>query len=214
MTNPPLVKICGITNLEDAALAANAGAEFLGLNFFPESPRFLESAAATKLASEIKNKLPNIKLVGVFVNERPEQINKLAKLCELDILQFHGEETPDFCEKFDLPIWRAFRVKNHESLSDVQQFLHLAGIVLDAYKKGAIGGTGQTFDWELIHRVRDELPYFILSGGINLHNVSKAIKQLRPNVIDVCSGAEDHNNKRKKDPQKIKDLFEAIRSAE
>lgn len=150
----------------------------------------------------------------MFVNDEEKKIKRVAELCELDVLQFHGNETPDFCSKFELPIWRAFRVKDSDSLGDIQQFIHLAGIVLDAYKKGDFGGTGQTFDWELIHKIRDEIPFFILSGGLNPYNVSKAIKQLKPNVMDVCSGVETGDNKRKKDHQKIKSLFEAIRAAE
>jgi phosphoribosylanthranilate isomerase len=201
------VKICGITNFDDARVAVEAGAQFLGLNFFPDSPRFLEPGAAAKLAEKIKSKLPDAKLVGVFVDELPERIRQLAKICELDILQFHGTESPEFCAQFPQKIWRAFRVRDENSFDDLEQFLELDGIVLDAFRKGKFGGTGQTFDWQLIHRIRDELPNFILAGGLTPANIRRAVEQLRPNVIDLASGVELKNNPRKKDPRKIAELF-------
>ena len=205
------IKICGITNLIDAAAAVKNGASYLGLNFFPDSPRGLTPDAAANLALEIKNKFPRVKLVGVFVDEAAEKIQLLAEICELDILQFHGNESLEFCAQFELPVWRAFRVRNENSLGDLQQFLNLDGIVLDAFKRGQFGGTGQTFDWKLIHRIRDQIPFFILAGGVNPKNVKKAIKQLKPNVIDVCSGVEAENNPRKKDAKKLTELFEAAK---
>lgn len=205
------IKICGITNFEDAVNAVKLGADFLGLNFFADSPRGLTPDAAADLAGEIKNKFPRIPLVGVFVDETADKIRLLAELCELDILQFHGNESPEFCANFDQEIWRVFRVKNESSLEDLQQFLNLDGIVLDAFKKGQFGGTGQTFDWKLIHRVRDELPFFILAGGINAKNIERAITQLRPDVIDVCSGVEIEGSPRKKDLAKMKELFGVVK---
>ncbi|MBU1089379.1 phosphoribosylanthranilate isomerase [Patescibacteria group bacterium] len=207
----PLVKICGITNLTDAAAAVKEGAHYLGLNFFPDSPRGLTPDAAANLALEIKTKFPHVKLVGVFVDEAVEKIRLLAEICELDILQFHGSESLKFCAQFELPVWRAFRVKNENSFNDLQQFLGLDGIVLDAFKRGRFGGTGQTFDWKLIHRVRDQIPFFILAGGINSKNAAKAVKQLKPDVVDVCSGVETENDPRRKDPEKLAELFEAIK---
>ncbi|MFH0776404.1 MAG: phosphoribosylanthranilate isomerase [Patescibacteria group bacterium] len=205
------IKICGITNLTDAIAAVKAGADFLGLNFFPDSPRGLNPDDAANLSLEIKAKFPRVPLVGVFVNETAEKVRLIAEICELDVLQFHGNESPEFCSQFDQMVWRAFRVRNENSLEDLQQFLELDGIVLDAYKRGKFGGTGQTFDWQLIHRVRDELPFFILAGGISVKNVVKAIEQLRPDVIDVCSGVETEGNPRKKDLRKLSELFEVVR---
>lgn len=187
-----------------------AGAEFLGLNFFEESPRTLGPDAAANLALDIKTNFPDVNLVGVFVDENPEKIRLIADICELDVLQFHGKEDPEFCAKFDLPVWKAFRVKNENSFEDLQQFLNLDGIVLDAFKKGQFGGTGQTFDWKLIHRIRDEIPFFILAGGLTPKNISKAVKQLKPNVVDICSGIEVDGNPRKKNPEKLAELFEEL----
>lgn len=208
----PAIKICGITNLTDAAAAVKNGASYLGLNFFPDSPRGLTPDAAANLALEIKNKFPRVKLVGVFVDEAAEKIRLIAEICELDILQFHGNEPPEFCAQFELPAWRAFRVRDENSLDDLQQFLNLGGIVLDAFKRGQFGGTGQTFDWKLIHRVRDEIPFFILAGGVNSKNAAKAVKQLKPDVVDICSGAEIENDPRRKDPKKLAELFETIKN--
>ncbi len=207
----PQIKICGITNFTDAAAAVKNGASYLGLNFFPDSPRGLTPDAAANLALEIKNKFPRVKLVGVFVDEAAEKIRLLAEICEFDILQFHGNEPLKFCTQFELPVWRAFRVRDENSLDDLQQFLNLDGIVLDAFKRGAFGGTGQTFDWKLIHRIRDEIPFFILAGGMNSKNAAKAIKQLKPDVVDVCSGVEVENDPRRKDPEKLAELFEAVK---
>ncbi|MFH1545936.1 MAG: phosphoribosylanthranilate isomerase [Patescibacteria group bacterium] len=210
----PLIKICGITNLTDAAAAVEGGAHYLGLNFFPHSPRELTPDTAANLALEIKTKFPHVKLVGVFVDEAVEKIRLLAEICELDILQFHGNESLKFCTQFELPVWRAFRVKNESSFDDLQQFLGLDGIVLDAFKRGRFGGTGQTFDWKLIHRVRDQIPFFILAGGINSKNAAKAVKQLKPDVVDVCSGVEIENDPRRKDPEKLAELFEVIKKCD
>ncbi len=187
------------------------GAHYLGLNFFEASPRSLDPNAAANLSLEIKSELSRVKLVGVFVDENPEKIRLISEICELDILQFHGNETPEFCAQFQLPAWKAFRVKNENSFEDLQQFLSMDGIVLDAFKKGQFGGTGQTFDWELIHKIRDEIPFFILAGGINPQNVKKAARQLKPDVIDVCSGVEMDGDPCKKDPVKLKKLFEELR---
>lgn len=205
------IKICGITNFEDASAAVKLGASFLGLNFFPDSPRALTPDDAANLAGEIKDAFPHTPLVGVFVDESVEKVRLLSELCELDILQFHGHESPEFCVQFAQPVWRAFRVENENSLDELQQFLGLDGIVLDAFKKGHFGGTGQTFNWELIHKVRDELPFFILAGGINPKNITRAIEQLKPNVVDVCSGVEVEHNPRKKDLKKMQELFEVAK---
>ncbi len=210
----PAIKICGITNLVDATLAAEAGAAYLGLNFFKDSPRYLSLSEMEKLAGEIKLSLPAIQLVGVFVNETAEQINKIAELAQLDILQLHGDESAEFCTQFDLPVWKAFRVKDSGSLADLADYLKLDGIVLDAYKRGAYGGTGKTADWETIREIRDELPNFILSGGLTADNIGRAIGELNPNIIDICSGVEVADNPRQKDAGKISALFEAVAQSE
>jgi phosphoribosylanthranilate isomerase len=207
----PEVKICGITNLADAVFAVKNGAKYLGLNFFADSPRFMNLETVATEAIEIKSALPDCKLVGVFVNEAAANVKRLAEICELDILQFHGDESPDYCEQFSLPVWKAFRVKDASSLEDLEQFLHLNGIVLDAWNRSAFGGTGQTFSWKLIQKIRNQIPFLILSGGLNPENVAEAIKTLQPDVIDVCSGVEMENNSRKKDSAKILKLFDAIR---
>jgi phosphoribosylanthranilate isomerase len=204
----PKIKICGITNLADARAVAKLEIDFLGLNFFAKSKRFLKISEAADLTSKIKIEFPSIQLVGVFVNAEIENVRKIAEICQLDILQFHGLETPEFCSKFTQKVWRVFRVRDENSLADLEQFLFLQGVVLDAFKKGEFGGTGQTFDWKLIHQVRDKIPNLILSGGINAKNIKKAIRQLKPNVIDICSGVENAGNPRKKSLEKIREIYE------
>ena len=208
----PEIKICGITNFEDANNAVTLGAKFLGLNFFADSPRFLSIIDAVKLSQKIKNQLPKINLVGVFVNEQKSFVTKTAELCSLDTLQFHGNESSDFCESFSQKVWRAFRVRNENSLKDLQYFSKLDGIMLDAYRQDQFGGTGQTFNWQLIESIRDQIPNLILSGGISSENITDAIKKLHPNIVDVCSGVESIKNSRRKDFTKLKKLFEAVLS--
>ena len=210
----PLIKICGITSLIDATLSAEAGAEYLGLNFFADSPRYLEPNEVEELTTEIKLLFPEIKLVGVFVNTPAMQINKIAELAQLDVLQLHGNESADFCQQFELPVWKAFRVKDSASLVDLDEYLQLGGIVLDAYKRGEYGGTGQTADWEAIRAIRDELPNFILSGGITPANIEQALAELKPDIVDICSGVELDGNPRQKDSRKLEDLFEAVQNTE
>lgn len=207
----PNIKICGITNFEDAAAAVKLGADFIGLNFFADSPRGLTPDDAANLAGEIKHTFPRISLVGVFVDETVEKTRLIAEICELDVLQFHGNESPEFCAQFEQNVWRAFRVKNENSFEDLQQFLELDGIVLDAFKRGQFGGTGQTFDWKLIHKIRDELPFFILAGGLNPKNIERAIIQLSPDVVDICSGVEVRGDPRRKDVKKMEQLFEVVK---
>ena len=148
-----------------------------------------------------------MKLVGVFVDEAAEKIRLLAEICEFDILQFHGNEPLEFCTQFELPVWRAFRVRDENSLGDLQQFLNLDGIVLDAFKRGAFGGTGQTFDWKLIHRIRDEIldrfmgwvadtgltPYPEQEEAILLIRMLRIGDQDRVLVVEDCLGLFKRN---------------------
>lgn len=206
----PKVKICGITNLADAETAIRAGADFLGLNFYEESPRELTPDAAAHLSLDIKTQFPKTKLVGIFVDEPPSKIHLIADICDLDVLQLHGNQSPDCCTQFGIPVWRAFRIKDKTSLKNLDQFLDLQGIVLDTFKKGTFGGTGHSFDWKLAKHARKKIPLLVLAGGITTSNIQKAVKELQPEVIDVCSGVEVDGNPQKKDPTKIAKLFEEL----
>ena len=144
------VKICGITNLADAIFAQASGADALGFVFYPQSPRYLRPDDAKDIISRLNNKI--IK-VGVFVNPEAAEVKRIARLCQLDILQFHGDETPDFCRKFpSCPIIKAFRVKDKCSLSRLSDYGGVDYYLFDAFSQKGLGGTGRRFNWELLRR--------------------------------------------------------------
>ncbi|NJM53138.1 MAG: phosphoribosylanthranilate isomerase, partial [Blastocatellia bacterium] len=195
------VKICGITNLEDALLSAKFGADALGFNFYAKSPRYI----LPETAREIIEQLPgNILKVGVFVNESLEKIVEIAETAKLNALQLHGEETPEFAkelkEKTDLEIIKAFRVSPTFKPEDVLQY-EVDAILLDAYNPKEHGGTGETFDWEIARKVQEIFPKMYLAGGLTHENIIAAIKKLSPFAVDTCSGVE--SNKGEKDKVKL-----------
>ncbi len=198
------VKICGLTNYEDAAAAMDMGADLLGFNFYPKSPRYIEPAKA----AEIINKLPGfIDIVGVFVNEPIEQIQETKGLCQLDWIQLHGDEDPQFCKEFrshNVKIMKAIRVRNQTDVERAEDFFTDA-ILLDAFDPKKYGGTGISFDWNIIGHIGKRI---FLAGGINPDNAAKAV-ELGVYGIDVCSGVEAEPGK--KDKRLMKKLFENIR---
>ena len=198
------VKICGITNYEDAAAALDMGADLLGFNFYAKSPRYIQPTKAI----EIINKLPGfIDIAGVFVNESIEQINETKNLCQLDWLQLHGDEDPNFCREFlstDVKVMKAIRVKDQQDIKKADDFFTDA-ILLDAFDPEKYGGTGLTFDWNVIGHISKRV---FLAGGINPDNAAQAA-ELGVYGIDVCSGIEAEPGK--KDHRKMKKLFENIR---
>jgi len=199
------VKICGITNYEDAAAAMDMGVDLLGFNFYPESPRFI----TLEKTADIINKLPAfIDTVGVFVNASIEQINKARNLCQLNWIQLHGDEDPEFCRLFlsyDVKTIKAICVKDQTDIERAGSFFTDA-ILLDAFDPKRYGGTGVTFDWNIIGHIGKKRIF--LAGGINPDNAAQAIK-LGVYGIDVCSGIEAEPGK--KDHKKMKKLFENIR---
>ena len=185
------VKICGITNLEDALLSAKFGADALGFNFYPKSPRYI----SPEKACEIIEKLPKKVLkVGVFVNENLKKISEIATIAKLDAIQLHGEETPEFVRdlkaKTNLEIIKAFRVSPEFKPEDVSQY-EVDAILLDAYNPKEHGGTGETFDWEIAKKVQEIFPKMYLAGGLSHENVRSAIWDIKPFAVDVCSGVEE-----------------------
>lgn len=184
----PRLKICGITRLEDALLAASLGAHALGFIFYPKSPRYI----APQQAREIIKKLPPfVQTVGVFVNEMGEKIKDIVKFCGLDLIQLHGDEPPAFCEDLGLPCIKAFRIKDESSLNLLASYKNkVKGFLLDTYKKGQAGGTGETFNWELVLQAKKYSTPIILAGGLNPANVEVAIKTAQPYALDVNSGIE------------------------
>lgn len=192
------VKICGITNLEDALLSAKFGADALGFNFYEKSPRYI----LPEKAREIIEQLPERVLkVGVFVNESLEKIIEIAQITKLDALQLHGEETPEFArelkQKTNLEIIKAFRVSPKFKHEDVLQY-EVDAILLDAYNPQEHGGTGETFDWEIAKKVQEIFPKMYLAGGLSADNVGSAIRQKKPYAVDACSKLETEKGKKDK----------------
>lgn len=197
------VKICGITNFEDAQAAVNMGADILGFNFYEKSPRYI----TPEKAREIIIKLPSyIDIAGIFVNTTKQQIHRLTDQGLLNWVQFHGDETPEFCNQFNywgLNTMKAIRVRSAEDIAQAKVF-RTHSILFDSFNPDLYGGTGKAFDWELIK----ECPRRIfLAGGIGPDNVAEALK-VDVYAVDVCSGIESEPGK--KDLNKMKQLFEAI----
>jgi len=197
------VKICGITNYEDAAAALDMGADLLGFNFYPKSPRFVPP----EKAREIISKLPGfIDIAGVFVNASLEQIRETIDLCQLNWVQLHGDEGPQFCSSFlslNVKTMKALRVKDRNDIQQAENFFTDA-ILLDAFHPEKYGGTGLTFDWNIVGHIGKRI---FLAGGINPDNATEAI-ELGVYGIDVCSGIEAEPGK--KDHKKMRKLFENI----
>jgi phosphoribosylanthranilate isomerase len=202
------VKICGITRNEDALACAQAGADAIGLVFYPPSPRWIEVAQAAAIARALP---PFVSTVGLFVNPTAEQVEAVLRELHLDLLQFHGDEAPEFCRHFDVPYLKAVRVKAGVDLVQYAlRYQDAKGLLLDTYVEGTPGGTGQAFDWGLIPA---ELPLpVVLSGGLEAANVAEAIKRVCPWAVDVSSGVEAA--KGIKDAAKIAAFIEGVRSAD
>ncbi len=184
------VKICGITNLEDALLSAKFGADALGFNFYRKSPRYISPDAAREIIEQIP---ADILKVGVFVNEDLENIARIARVAKLDALQLHGEESPEFAielkAKTNLEIIKAFRVSANFKPEDVLRY-KVDAVLLDAYSPKEHGGTGETFDWEIAKKVQEIFPKVYLAGGLSDVNIVKAISEVKPFAVDACSCLE------------------------
>jgi phosphoribosylanthranilate isomerase len=180
------VKICGITNLPDARVAVEAGADAVGFNFYDKSPRFV----LTNTAAEISRALPPFTLrVGVFVNPAEELVRRAIGECGLHLLQFHGDETPEFCTQFGLMSMKAFRVRDAGSLQALPKYRTDAWL-LDAYASDTFGGTGEKFNWDLAREVPVLGKPVFLAGGLTPENVGEAVRQVQPFGVDVSSGVE------------------------
>lgn len=180
------VKICGVTSVADACAAAEAGADAVGLVFYPPSPRYI----ATDLAAQIVERLPPfVTTVGLFVNQSAEQVGQICSQVELDMLQFHGDESPQECARHGKRFIKAVRMTPDQSVSDrAHDYRQAAALLLDSFDVEKYGGSGDTFDWQ---RVPEDLAIpVILAGGLNSANVQNAIKMVRPYAVDVSSGVE------------------------
>lgn len=200
------IKVCGVTNVEDATWAANLGANYIGVNFYKKSPR----KVSVNMAKEILAKMPPfIKVVAVFVDEDINTLKKVLTDTGIKSVQLHGNEDTAYIEelkKGGFEVFKAIRIKDEASIEDVRKYAPVADhIVLDAYKEDVPGGTGEVFDWELASKVRDAGVKFFLGGGLNPENVTDAVEGVIPFGVDVASGIE--RTPKKKDYEKMKDFI-------
>ena len=202
------VKVCGITNAEDALAAVEAGADALGFIFYEKSPRYVVPAVVSGIIAELP---PLVMSVGVFVNEGLATVRSIMDTCGLTMAQLHGEETASYCRELARPAIKALRLKDRGSLlalADYQGRGGVRGFVLDAFSELAYGGTGQITDWNLAAEVAKSSPV-LLAGGLTPDNVSEAIRTVHPYGVDVSSGVESTPGK--KDHAKVRAFFEAVR---
>ncbi|KPW50974.1 MULTISPECIES: phosphoribosylanthranilate isomerase [Pseudomonas syringae group] len=197
-------KICGITRIEDALAAAEAGADAIGLVFYPKSPRAVTVLQARAIIAALP---PFITTVGLFVNASRCELNETLDAVALDMLQFHGDETPEECDGYHRPYIKALRVKAGDDIAQAcRTYRNARGVLLDTYVEGVPGGTGETFDWALIPDSLDKP--VILAGGLTSANVAQAIAQVRPYAVDVSGGVE--KSKGIKDREKILAFMSAV----
>ena len=200
------VKICGITRMEDALAAAAAGADALGFMFYEASPRRVAFDVAAKIIRELP---PFLARVGVFVNPSPDDVRRSIEDCRIDTLQFHGEETPEFCAQFGLRVIKAFRVRDAESLSALPAYVG-ATCLLDSFVAGQHGGTGATFNWDLAAQTVKAGRRVLLAGGLTEENAAEAVRRVRPYGLDVSSGVEAKPGV--KDAAKVRAFIAAAKS--
>jgi len=200
------IKICGITNLQDALSAAALGADALGFIFAP-SPRRIDPSAVREIISSLP---PSVEKVGVFVNEDLSEVQRVASFCGLDTLQFHGQESPEYCCRVSLRVIKVIRIGNAESIEEMEKY-PTASILLDTYRTDRFGGTGEPFIWEWAREARSRRE-FILSGGLDPGNVYRAIHLLHPLGVDVCSGVERVPGR--KDLLKMMEFVKEVRRAD
>lgn len=201
------VKVCGITNLEDALAAIQLGADAIGF-VFAKSPRHVSIQEAERIIEKLP---PFVNFTGLFVNANRKVVEKTIKTCKIDTLQFHGEESNGYCSYFKRThkVVKAFRIKDKKIL-DLLLNYDVDGYLLDTYIEGAAGGTGKIFDWNLAKRAKTLVSPVILSGGLNPGNVAQAIKKVRPYAVDVSSGIEKRPGK--KDLRLMKEFIKVVRN--
>jgi phosphoribosylanthranilate isomerase len=207
-----LVKICGITNLEDALVATEAGADFLGFVFYPKSPRCVSPEQAHRIVDVVRRSSLPVSLVGVFVDEEPDTVCHIASRCGLDYAQLHGAEPPEMVTALmerGLRVVKAFRVRDGASLVEIEHYQATA-YLLDAYVPGQPGGTGHTFDWKLAVQAKEYGP-IILAGGLTPDNVAEAVRATHPWGVDVSSGVEAEPGR--KDSDKLRCFIAAVKTA-
>lgn len=201
------VKICGINCLEDALNASELGADALGFVFVKDTPRYIKPHEASQIICQLP---PFLSKVGLFVNSTQDEIEEVISICNLDFIQFHGEEDVSFCEQFNLPYIKAIAVKSDLNLVEYSRaYKSASALLFDTFSKNASGGTGHTFDWNLIP---PNLPKpIIIAGGLTGSNLGELFRKIIPYAVDVSSGVEGH--KGKKDYTMMKDFILGVRNA-
>lgn len=197
------VKICGITSMENAELAINNGADAIGVIFYDKSPRYVSPNVSAEWIKKISG---GIKKVGVFVDEKLETVQSIVKNLNLDYIQLHGNESPEYCSKLNTPIIKVIRVGN--SVDNIISSYNVHALLLDTYVEGKKGGTGLNFDWGLVSNIKTDTP-IILSGGLSYSNIINGIDIVKPAAVDLNSGVESSVGQ--KDDKKIKQIFDILK---
>lgn len=202
------IKICGITNLEDARFASGAYVDYLGFIFYPKSPRFVDSAKAGAMI----NWLEGPEKVGVFVNQPLDEVNQTAKESGIDIVQLHGEESPEYCDLVEKPVIKVIHITEDTTFNQIQEKVesyksHVDYFLFDSKLENQWGGTGKAFNWNLLEKLKLDKPFF-LSGGLNPNNLEEALNTVKPYAVDISSGVEEEPGL--KDFEKIEAVMEIL----
>lgn len=206
------IKICGITNLEDAVASVEAGADMLGFNFYTGSSRYI----APDLVRSINEQMPaEVLSVGVFVNEdSPDDVARIARQAGLSVVQLHGDESPDYCRELrtEFQVIKALRISNNIATHEAEELIasyDVDGILLDAFTPTLRGGTGHTFDWAIARNIREAYPRLFLAGGLTPDNIAEAVLTVRPFGVDACSGLESSPGR--KDHLRVREFIASAR---
>lgn len=198
------IKICGINHRDDALKAVECGADAIGLIFVEKSPRYASLTDARVIAESLP---PFVTVVGLFMDAPAETVREALNVVPINLLQFHGDESPEYCDQFEMPYIKVLRMRDNVNIvAFAQEYPNAAGILLDTYHKGVGGGTGQSFDWSLIP---DDISFpLILAGGLNPENVASAVETVKPYAVDVSSGVE--SAPAVKDHKKIEQFIQEV----
>ncbi|MBU0676148.1 MAG: phosphoribosylanthranilate isomerase [Proteobacteria bacterium] len=205
MTKRTRIKICGITNTEDARCAVNAGVDAIGMIFASKSPRRIDPEKAREIVSGVP---PFVDIVGVFVNEDPAMVNDIVKYCSLTVVQLHGTEDAEYCRSLAVRVLKAVSVHDETTTADFLPYADaVSGFLLDTYHPEMAGGTGRSFDWRIFESLQIPRP-FLLAGGLSPANIVEAIQVVRPFGVDVNSGVESEPGR--KDHGMISDVIQLV----